>query len=117
MSNFDIEVERMIFDLNNDWVQNIVFFLIGLSPTIWGYIKGNINKKKKNMIDKYYHTVSGDGFINFTNNLLKEYYGGEYFINVFGKEYPTYIFEGIVCAYPFDELCNKNDLEWNLIMN
>lgn len=53
---------------------------------------------------RYEKTLNSADFVAFQTRALKDYYGPEYFTNVFGQEYPVYCIPGQGC-YPFADFC------------
>ena len=97
--------------LNNNIVTFVLgafagYFLDKLFDLIVKLVKGIplsiVTKKQK----EFEATVSSKEFIDFSAQLMKDYYGEEYFTEVFGKKFPVYSTEGNA-AYPFDSLCER----------
>ncbi len=91
----------------------IVVLFIGL--LYFGYIKfrkyrHNI-KRKKNL--KYHECLNAPQYIMWRNEVLKEIYGEDMFLNVAGTKYPVYslTFDKEYCDKDIDSVCNLS--EWH----
>ena len=104
----------MIFDSLNDFPSFIWGAVIGLGITklvefMYRKFKISLQNQANKRVEDFNKAMESLIFIEFRNAILKEYYGSEYWTNVYGKDFPVYTFEGIPYSYPFEELCNKDE--------
>lgn len=90
----------------------IAFFVGALLKKILSFPNYIKKKNYERLIAKYNRILSSDKFLAWQNELLKKYYGIEYFTNIFGEYYPVYIYTGTNYSYPFEPLCNETELEF-----
>ena len=92
-------------------VLTVVVSAVG-TLTGWSKLRKFIEDHKEKYSMNYFNLINSKDFISFRDEVLKRYYAG-FLTNINGRDFLVHTFEGEHYCYPFRELYNVDELEFD----